>query len=76
MSGLIEMFFNLVANSIMITKAKLKEQIENFPESFSLDELIERLILIEKIEIGKQQSSNNEVVNERDVDEEIKKWFK
>jgi hypothetical protein len=60
----------------MITKAKLKEQIENFPESFSLDELIERLILIEKIEIGKQQSSNNEVVNERDVDEEIKKWFK
>jgi hypothetical protein len=70
------MFFNLVANSIMITKAKLKEQIENFPESFSLDELIERLILIEKIEIGKQQSSNNEVVNERDVDEEIKKWFK
>ena len=70
------MFFNLVSNSIMITKAKLKEQIENFPESFSLDELIERLILIEKIEIGKQQSSNNEVVNERDVDEEIKKWFK
>ena len=60
----------------MITKAKLKEQIENFPESFSLDELIERLILIEKIEIGKQQSSNNEVINERDVDEEIKKWFK
>jgi len=70
------MFLNLVANSIMITKAKLKEQIENFPESFSLDELIERLILIEKIEIGKQQSSNNEVVDESDVDEEIKKWFK
>ena len=28
----------------MLTKTKLKEQIDKFPEKFSIDELIERLI--------------------------------
>lgn len=59
----------------MITKTKLKEQIENFPEQFSIDDLIERLILVEKIEKGKSQSENDEVLSESEFDEEMKKWF-
>lgn len=34
----------------MITKEKLKIHIESFPENISIDELIERLIFIEKLE--------------------------
>ena len=35
----------------MITKEKLKEHIDKFPDKeFSIDELIERLIFIEKLE--------------------------
>ncbi len=35
----------------MISKAKLKEQIDKFPEDeISLDDLIDRLIFIEKLE--------------------------
>lgn len=34
----------------MLTKTIVKEQIEKFPEEFSIDELMERLILLEKIE--------------------------
>ncbi len=60
----------------MITKTKLKEHIENFPDEFSLDELIERLILIEKIELGNQQSENGKTISELDLDKEIQKWFK
>ena len=60
----------------MITKTKLKEQIEKFPEEFSLDELIERLILIEKIEKGNKQSENQEVISDENLDKEIEKWFK
>lgn len=60
----------------MITKTKLKEQIESFPEQFSIDELIERLILVEKIENGIKQSEKDEVLNENEFDEEIKAWFK
>ncbi|MFC2188761.1 hypothetical protein ACFCT7_15705 [Fulvivirgaceae bacterium LMO-SS25] len=60
----------------MITKAKLKEQLESLPEQFSIDELVERMILIEKIENGKTQSENDEIVSETDLDKEINGWFK
>ena len=59
----------------MITKTKLKEQIDSFPEQFSIDDLIERLILVEKIEKGKIQSEEGEVLSESDFDKEIDKWF-
>ncbi|MFO7702300.1 MAG: hypothetical protein R6V37_04840 [Psychroflexus maritimus] len=59
----------------MITKTKLKEQIDSFPEQFSIDDLIERLILVEKIENGKIQSENGEVLSESEFDKEIDKWF-
>jgi len=60
----------------MLTKTILKEQIEKFPEEFSIDELIERLILIEKIETGNRQSENGEVISEVEMENEIEKWFK
>ncbi len=60
----------------MLTKTKLKEQIEKFPEKFSIDELIDRLILIEKIERGIKQSENGDVISDSELDKEIKKWFK
>jgi len=60
----------------MITKEKLKEHIESFPDKFSIDELIERLIFIEKIERGENQSINNDVINNQQLDNEIEKWFK
>lgn len=60
----------------MLTKARIKEQIDKLPEKFSLDELIERLILIEKIESGIKQSENGEVISEEEMDNEIEKWFK
>ncbi|MEE9408884.1 MAG: hypothetical protein V3V28_12505 [Polaribacter sp.] len=60
----------------MLTKTKLKEHIEKFPEEFSIDDLVERLILIEKIEKGNLQSLNGEVVSEQELDKEVEKWFK
>ena len=60
----------------MITKTKLKQQIDSFPEEFPLDELIEKLILIDKIERGKEQSDKKETISEIELDKEIEKWFK
>jgi hypothetical protein len=42
---------------------------------FSKDELVERLILLEKIEIGIKQSDNGEIITEAEMENEIKKWF-
>jgi hypothetical protein len=60
----------------MLTKSKLKEQIENFPEEFSIDPLVERLILVEKIDRGNQQSEKGEIITDSELDNEIEKWFK
>ncbi len=62
-------------NKKMLTKTILKEQIEKFPENFSIEELIERLIVIDKIERGKEQSENGEVVSESEINTQIEKWF-
>ncbi|MBZ4651610.1 MAG: hypothetical protein JG761_410 [Proteiniphilum sp.] len=59
----------------MLTKTRLKEQIEKFPEEFSIDELIENLILMEKIETGNRQSENGEVISDAEMENEIEKWF-
>jgi len=60
----------------MLTKTKLKEHIENFPEHFSIDDLVERLILVEKIEKGNLQSENGDVISENELDKEVDTWLK
>lgn len=59
----------------MLTRKKLKEQIDKFPEEFTIDELVERLILIEKVEKGMKQSERGEIISDTDLDNEIEKWF-
>lgn len=58
-----------------ITIEKLKQQIDQFPDTISMDEVIERLIMLEKIETRKQESDNNETIEEDELKEEMKKWF-
>ena len=60
----------------MLTKQKLKEQIDKFPDEFSIEELVERLILIEKVENGMNQSERGEIISDADLDNEVEKWFK
>lgn len=60
----------------MITKEKLREQIEHFPNEFTIDELVERLIFIEKVERGEVESSKDMVIKHENLDLEIEKWFK
>lgn len=59
----------------MLNKTILKKQLDSFPENFTIDQLIDRLILIEKIGTGVLQSENNEVISESQLDQEIEKWF-
>ncbi|MCS3870188.1 hypothetical protein J3D55_003104 [Chryseobacterium ginsenosidimutans] len=59
-----------------ITKEKLHKQIDEFPDEISIDEVIERLIMIEKLEIRKKESENNETISEEELKNEMEKWFK
>ena len=59
----------------MITKAKLKEQIEKLPDSFTIDELVESLVFVEKVESGLEDSKNNKKISEQDLEDKMKAWF-
>jgi predicted transcriptional regulator len=58
----------------MLTKNKVKMTIDNLPDSFTIDELIDQLIFIEKVEEGIQQSDNGKVVSNEDIKNVIDKW--
>ena len=60
----------------MLTKTKLLETLQKFPERFTIDELVDKLILIDKIERGNQQSEAGETIPDEEVDKEMQKWFR
>jgi hypothetical protein len=60
----------------MLVKNIVLDSINNLPESFSIDELMEKLIVLNRVQIGDKQSLENSVVNEAELDNEIEKWFK
>jgi len=46
----------------MLVKEKVLETIRSLPDEFSLNELVERLILLEKINAGRQEVEEGKVV--------------
>ncbi len=60
----------------MLTKERLNKTIKRLPDSFTIDELIDQLIFIEKVEEGYKQSEDGKVVSNEDVKLMIDKWSK
>lgn len=58
-----------------ITKEKLKKHIDDVPDEISIEEVIERLIFIEKLEERLQESDKNETIDEDQLKNEIQQWF-
>lgn len=60
----------------MLTKKKLLKTINDLPESFSLDDLFDRIILQQKIEVGITQSNSGETFSTTEAQNKLKKWLK
>ena len=60
----------------MITKEKVVAQMSSMPDSFSIDELMERLVLVEKIENGLNDVSKGRYITEDKLDSKMEEWFK
>jgi hypothetical protein len=67
---------SLQKKKAMLTKEKVNKTINNLPDKFTIDELIDRLIFMEKIEEGLQQSEERKVVSNEDLKIIIDKWSK
>lgn len=59
----------------MLTKELVNSQIKGMPEEFTLDELIERLLIVEKVNLGLQEIEEGKTISEDDLDQKMAKWF-
>lgn len=60
----------------MISKTELIRQIQKLPEEISIEALIERLILIDKLEKRIAESKDGQTISEEDLKKEMLEWFK
>jgi hypothetical protein len=60
----------------MINKQSLIKYINELPEEFPIDELLNNLMLIHKIELGLEQSNNDQTTPHREVKDRLDKWLK
>ena len=55
-------------------KKTIVETIEKLPEEFPLDELIEQLIVLEKIERGRNDVREGRVLSDEEAKQRLSKW--
>jgi hypothetical protein len=56
-------------------KSTVIESINKLPDEFSIDEIIERLIIIEKIDKGRQEVKDGKVSTEDQAKAKLSKWL-
>jgi len=58
----------------MLTKENVLKSIEALPDSFTIDQLIDQLLFIEKVQEGLKQSEEGRLVSNEDIKRMIEKW--
>ena len=70
-------FLNFDSNIVtMLTKTMLLKSIKDLPDKFSFDDLLDRIVLLQKIEIGLEQSNAGQTKSTAKAKEKLKKWLK
>ncbi|MFZ4462762.1 MAG: hypothetical protein ACOYN5_02900 [Bacteroidales bacterium] len=59
----------------MLSRVKLIKNIRLLPDKVSLDEVIDRIYLLEKIETGLQQSKNGQVTSDEELNKKLPEWL-
>ena len=60
----------------MLTKEKILQTLKDLPDTFSIDELFDRIVLLNKIEMGLEQSKSGQVNTTDQAKDKLKKWLK
>ena len=63
-------------NNPMITKEQLLNSIANLPDKISFDDLLDRIILLDKVETGLTQLEKGQVNTTEQAKEKLLKWLK
>ncbi len=60
----------------MLTKQKVRNSLRKLPESFTIDDLIDHLIFIQKVDEGLAQSNARKVNTKEQSKKKLGKWLK
>jgi len=60
----------------MLTKDKVRKTIDRLPEKFTVDQIVEELVVLNKIEEGLKDVEKGRVYTTDQVKKELNKWLK
>ena len=60
----------------MITKTNLINSLEKLPENLTIDQVIDHIIFIEKVQKGLDDSANGRVYSKGEARKKLSKWLK
>ena len=60
----------------MITKTQIIHSLDKMPENMTLEQVVDQLIFLEKVQKGLDDSSNGRTNSKDQAKEKLKKWFK
>ncbi len=60
---------------VMTTKEKVISGLKKLPDSVTIDDILDQIILVEKIEKGIDQSDKNQIVPDDELDQRLGKWL-
>ena len=60
----------------MITKAQLINTLDNLPDNLTIDQVIEHIIFVEKVQKGLSDSNNGNVCTKDEAKQKLSKWLK
>lgn len=60
----------------MLSKTNVIKTVKELPDSFSIEELFDKIIFLNKIEIGRQQSKTGKTYSTAEAKKKLNKWLK
>jgi predicted transcriptional regulator len=60
----------------MLTKEKIHYTIDSLPDNLTIDQVIDQMILLDKIEQGIKDVDDGKVYSSEEVKEKLNKWLK
>jgi hypothetical protein len=59
----------------MLTKTNVIESLRVLPDNFTIDELLEHLVFVQKVEDGLKDSENNNTISSEEAKKRLNKWL-
>ena len=60
----------------MTTKERVQQAVNSLPEDASIEDAMERLLFLAKVERGLQQADAGQTISHAEVKEKMAKWLK